>query len=103
MMLNLQPIQKKHVNPGWPKQAAAKIRQAVEELPPETEVEVEGFTVRRIADNSESCFFVHSDFSAHQPVEGAGYALVTQLKDKHDQLDVDGHRRFLIYVNGGCR
>src|SRR5260370_41287144 len=67
-MLDLPPIQKKHVNPAWPKQAAANIRQAVEQLPPETEVKVEGFTVRRVGGNSESCFFVHSDYSAHQPI-----------------------------------
>jgi hypothetical protein len=39
----------------------------------------------------------------HQPVDGVGYTLVKQLKDKHDQLDVDGHRRFLITVNDGFR
>src|SRR5260370_16581236 len=103
LMLELPPIQKKHVNPMWPRQAAAKIRSAIENHSDGSPIEVEGFNVTRIGEDSDSCFFVHSHFSAYQPIEAAGYALTEQLKNKHDQLDVDGHRRFLITVNDGCR
>ncbi len=52
LMIETPPLQKKHVNRAWPKQAAAKIRAATQQQVP-GKAEVEGFTVERIASDSE--------------------------------------------------
>lgn len=97
------PVQKKHARPDWPRNAATKIREAVQRLSIRERLEVEGFVIERIADNSEDLFFYHSTFSAYQRSDAAGHALAVLLRDKHSQLNVDGHHRFLITVNDGCR
>ena len=103
LMIEPPPVQKKHARPDWPKNAASQIRDAVQQVPMRERVEVEGFSIERIADDSEASFFYHSTFSAYQPSDAAGHALAELLRHKHDQLDVDGHKRFLIAVNDGCR
>jgi hypothetical protein len=59
--------------------------------------------IERIADDSNPSFFYHSQFSTVQPIPGAGHAIAALLRDKHEQLDVDGHQRWLIAVNAGNR
>ncbi len=105
LMINLPPIEKKHVRPEWPRHAVAKIQETIQEQVADLScpVDIEGLAIQRVADVSEDSVFVHSEFSGHQPIDAAGYPLAELLKNKHDQLDVDGHRRYLIVVNNGCR
>jgi hypothetical protein len=103
LMIGLPPVQKQHARPDWPRKAASQIRAAVQQLPMRQCVNVEGFSIKRIADDSEPLCWYHLTFSAYQPIDAAGHALAVLLSDKHDQLDVDGHQRFLIVVNDGCR
>jgi hypothetical protein len=103
LMIEAPPVQKKHARPDWPRNAASQIREAVQRLPTRRRVEVEGFSIERIADNSEDSFFCYSIFSAYRPSDAAGHALDVLLRDKHEQIDMDGHQRFLIVVNDGCR
>lgn len=90
-----------HVRPDWPRKAAAKIRDAVQQLQMHGRVEVEGFAIERIADAAEPVQFFHTSSSVYLGYNAAGGALAALLRDKHAQLDVDGRQRFLIAVNRG--
>lgn len=103
LMIDPPPVRKEHAHPDWPRNAASRIREAVRELPVRKRVEVEGFNVERVADDPEASFLRHSTVTAYQPSEAAGRALALLLRDKHTQLDMDGHQRFLVVVNEGCR
>ncbi len=103
LMINLPPVQRKYARPEWPKNAAVEIRNAAQQLAMHERVEVEGFSIERIADDSAPPFFCYSTLSAYQPSEAAGHPLVVLLRDKNDQLDVDNHQRFLILANEGRR
>jgi hypothetical protein len=103
LMIDPPPIQKKHAHPDWPRRAAAAIGKAVRQLPIHQTVDVEDFTIKRIADNSEDSFFSHMSFSAYWPSDAAGHPLLALLRNKHEQIDVDGHQRILIVANDGCR
>jgi hypothetical protein len=106
LMVETPPIQKKHAHRNWHKATAEKIRDVLSrQLLSEqaVEIEVEGCSIKRIADDSESSFTYHSQFSGIQPVDGAGHPLAMLLRDKHEQLDVDAHDRYLIAVTDGWR
>jgi hypothetical protein len=105
LMLTMPPVERKHAHPDWPRRAAAAIRKAVDLQPLDrhSELEVEGFEIRRVGEAAEPSHFVSMTMSGYQPADAAGAALATLLENKHDQLDVDGHQRFLIVKNDGCR
>jgi hypothetical protein len=106
LMIETPPVQKKHAHPNWHQATAEKIREVLARQPLSQEaakIEVDGCTVERIADDSEPSFCYHSQFSGVQPVDGAGHPLAILLKNKDEQLDVDGHDRYLVAVNDGCR
>jgi hypothetical protein len=89
LLIEPRPVQKKHARPDWPKDAVSKIRAALENHT-SGPFSIEGFSVQRIGTESDPSFFSRFSFTAYQPPEAAGYALVALLKKKHDQLDVEG-------------
>jgi hypothetical protein len=106
LMIETPPVQKKHARPGWYRATAEKIREVLARQPLSAEavkIEVDGCTVERIAGDSEASYCYHSQSSAVQPIDGAGHPLAILLKNKNEQLDVDGHKHYLIAVNAGWR
>jgi len=92
---------KKHCNPAWFKSAARQFREAIEQNPGASLIEVDGFKAQPVGDAADPLYFQHHWHSAHQPIEAAGYSLVEILRNKNDQLDVQDHDHCLIVLSRG--
>jgi hypothetical protein len=101
LMIQAPTVRKEYARPAWPRRFVDRLQGRVNQLPVGEHLEVEGFRIERVSTNSDPSYFAHSNLNASQPVEAAGHPLLCLLQDKHDQLDVDGHKRFLILVNKG--
>lgn len=66
------------------------------------EIDCDGFKIQRVGDNSEALTFWSGTYRITHPIRDPGFALDILLQNKLEQLDVDGHSRYLIVVNDGC-
>ncbi len=96
-------IPKNSGRPKWPQTMASSIADALSN--PRAiggEIDCDGFKIQRVGDNSEALTFWSGTYSGTNPIRDPGIALDILLQNKLEQLDVDGHSRYLIVVNDGC-
>lgn len=86
--------------PRWFSEIARRFRRAVEQAPRALPVEVDVIKAERVRDSSAPLWVSHCQFSAHQPFEAVGDALVEVLRKKMSR-SVKGLHRYLVALNGG--
>lgn len=106
LIIRTPPIQKKHGKADWPRVTAAKIRDTLMRQPLAQggeEIEVDGCTIKRIADDSEPSFFTLRSSVPCSLSQGWGIPLPNGSGTSTSSWMLTIIQRYLIAFNEGCR